>query len=108
MTPKRKGILLLARNSGLAGMVLRDEPRRAVRIRIRPDERRIRAQLVAADWDEAHRFGAAGDDGRSKAAHDALGGERNRLKPGRTESIHGDCRGRHWNSGAEARDARDV
>ena len=57
------------------------------------DQRRIRRDFVAAHRHEAHRLGAAGDDGRRGAAHDVLGGVGNRLKAGRTEAVDGDSRG---------------
>ena len=89
-------------------MVLGHEPGTEVRIGITVDERRVGRDLVTAHRHKTHGLGAAGDDGRREAAHDALGGERDSLEARRTEAIDGD-RGRgNRDAGAKTGDAGDV
>ena len=101
-------VLLVARDPGLAGVVLGDEPGREIDVRIVLHQGRVRSDLVPAHRDEAHRLGPAGDDGVGPAHHDPLRPVGDRLQAGRAEPVDGD-RGRlDRDAGAEAGDAGDV
>ncbi len=89
-------------------MIFCDEPGAQIHVGIVIDERRIGRDRVAAHRNQAHRLGAAGDDGRRRTAHDPFGGERDRLQPRRTESVDRDRRRRDRHASAQARNARDV
>ena len=108
MAAQREGVLFLARDAALARVVLRDEAGREIDVRIAVDERRIGRHLVAAHRHHAHRLGAAGDRRAAEAAHDALGGIRDRLQAGRAKAIDGHRRCAHGHARAQARDARHV
>ena len=108
MAAQREGILCLARDAGFARVVLGDEACRQVHVRVSLDERGIGRHLEAAHRHQAHRLGAAGEDGVCLASGDALGGLRDRLQAGRAESIDGDRRRRHRNPCPQAGDPRHV
>jgi hypothetical protein len=97
-----------ASSARLPGVVLGHEAGRQVDVGVAVDQRRVRRHFVAAHRHEAHRLGAAGHDGPRLADADAVGGHRNRLQARGAEAVHGDRRGRHRQSGAQAGDARDV
>ena len=101
-------ILLLAADVRLAGVVLGDESGREIHVGIRVDQARIGRHLETAHRNEAHRLGAAGDDGGGGAAQDALGAVRDSLQARRTEAVDGDSRRGHWHTGAQAGDAGHV
>ena len=63
MRSQREAVLLLPRDGRFTGVVLRNEAGAEVDVRIVVNERRIGRDLVPAHRHEAHRFGAAGNDG---------------------------------------------
>ena len=105
---QRERVLLVARDLRLAGVVLGDQPRREVDVGIVLHEAGVGRDLVPAHGNEAHRLGAAGDDGVGPAHHDALGPVGDGLQAGRAEPVDGDRRRLDGDAGAEAGDAGDV
>ena len=108
VTSQREGVLRLAGNARFSSVILGHQSRAQVHVWIGVHQRRIGGDLVAAHRHEAHRLGAAGDDGRCETAHDALCAVRNRLKTRRAEPVDRDRGRADRNAGAQAGDARDV
>ena len=108
MALERKGVLLLPRDPGFSRVVLGDQTGAQIDVGIGIDQRGVRRDLVAAHRDHAHRLGSAGDDRRRRSAHDALRRKRDRLQPGRTESVDRHRRGADGHACPQARNARDV
>ncbi len=108
MAGERERVLFLAAHGRFAGVILGDEARGQVDVRIGVDEDRVGRNLVSAHRHEAHRLGAAGDDDVGEPGHDALGAVGDRLEAGGAEAIDGDRRRRDRDAGAQAGDSRDV
>ena len=105
---QREGVLRLARDLRLPRVVLGHQAGCQVDVRVAVHQRRVRRDLVPAHGHEAHRLGAAGDDGRRCPAHDPLGAVGDGLQARGAEAVHRDGRCGDRNAGAKARDAGDV
>ena len=89
-----KASCVVARDAGFARVVLGDEARRQVHVRVALDERRVRRHLVPPIGTRLIDSVPPARIASACPARDALGGLRDRLQPGRAESIHGHGRRR--------------
>ena len=105
---ERERVLFLAGHCRLPGVVLGHEPRREVDVRVGIHQHRIGRDLVPSHRHEAHRLGSARDDDVGEPGHDSLCAVRDRLQPGRAESIDRQGGRRHRHAGAEAGDSCHV
>ena len=103
-----EGILVVARDSVLAGNALGGEAHGEQRCGVVGGKPRIGAGLDAAHGNEAHGFGAAGHDDARAARADALIGQRDGLQAGGAEAIDGDAGDFDGQAGAQSGPAGDV
>ena len=103
-----EGVLIFAGDVVLAGDALGGEAHGEQRGRIVLGEPGIGAGLDAAHGDQAHGFGAAGDDDAAPPERMRMIGLRDGLKAGGAEAVDGDAGNLDGQAGAESGQAGDV
>ncbi len=78
---------LFTRDAVMLGHVLSGEAHGEIAARIVLDQPWVDGDLVAAEGNERHRFGAAGDEHVARACLDAVGGDGDALQAGRAVAV---------------------